>query len=62
MSSGRNLKKINEKMMENNYGISGNTYFAKFGKIAFCMQPDILEMRLRSKSRVQSTILTADSD
>ena len=34
----------------------------KFGKIEFCMQPEILEMCRRSGSRIQSTILTADSD
>ena len=48
--------------MENISGISGSTYFAKFGKIEFCMQPAILEMCRRSRSRIQSTILTTDSD
>ena len=48
--------------MTNTCGISGNIYFAKFGKIEFCMQPEIVEMCRRSGSRIQSTILRSDSD
>ena len=62
MSFGRNLKKNNQKIVENTWGISGNTYFAKFGKIEFCMQPEILEMYFYSASRIHSTILRLYSD
>ena len=62
MSFGRNLKKNNQKIVANTCGISGNIYFAKSGKIGFCMQPEILDMCLRSGSRIHSTILSSDSD
>ena len=62
VSFGRNLKKNNQKIVENTLGISGNTYFAKFGKIDFCMQPEILEMYFYSASHIHSTILWLDSD
>ena len=62
MSFGRNLEKNNQKIMGNTCGICGIIYFAKFGKIKFCMQPEILEMYPRSGSRIQSTILRSDSD
>ena len=48
--------------MENTWGISGNTWFANFGRSQFCMQLELVQMCRRTGKRLQSTILTSDSD